>query len=102
HDVEVLMSEIIQLAGLDLKLSKAMFVQAFGQAAEGTDDRLQMEMMGSELFDQYANELQEAGLVTIDGDVATGSVLYKDSKVTLNGETMSVQELVQRVMMFAM
>lgn len=102
RDIEVLLSEIIRLAGLDLKLSKAMFVQAFGQTAEGTDDRLQMEMMGSELYDQYVNELQQAGLVKVDGDVATGSVLYQDRKVTLNGETMTVEELVQRIMLFAM
>ncbi len=102
QDVETLLSEIIQLAGLDLKLSKAMFVQAFGQAGEGTDDRLQMEMMGSELYDQYVGQLQQAGLVKLDGDVAAGSVLYRDHKVTLNGETMTVQELVQRVMLFAL
>jgi uncharacterized protein YdgA (DUF945 family) len=102
QDVGVLLSEIVQVAGLDLKLSKAMFVQAFGQAGEGTDDRLQMELTGSELYDQYIGELEQSGLVAVKGDDASGSVLYKNGKITLNGESMSVEELVQRVMIFAM
>ncbi|MDS1141017.1 YdgA family protein [Pusillimonas sp. SM2304] len=81
----------------DLSLSKPMFIQAFGQAESDAEKKLQMEMLGAMIYDQYVGRLQAAGLVKIDGDAAAASMLYEKDMVNVNGQAMTVPEFMQRV-----
>ncbi|NYT62148.1 YdgA family protein [Alcaligenaceae bacterium] len=96
--VDVLAAEILKRVKLDLSVSKAMLIQAMGQGSSDPQEKLQMEMMGAMIYDQYVARLSEAGLLKLEGDNAAAAVLYENNKVDLNGTAMSVEELMQRAM----
>ncbi|NYT85599.1 YdgA family protein [Pollutimonas harenae] len=86
----------------DLDLSKPMFIQAFSQAESQADKKMQMEMLGAMIYDQYVNRLKMAGLIKQVGDDAAASVVYEQGSVNVNGQVMSVPEFIQRVFSVAM
>lgn len=102
RSVDVLLSQVMKRLALELSISKPMVVQAFGQAQQDAELKLQMEMMGAMIYDQYALRLQQAGLIMLDGDTAKSSILYENNAVTLNGTPMSVSEFMQRALSAAM
>ncbi len=104
QDVDIILSQVLKQLRLDLTLSKPMFIQAFGQLqnAASADQRLQMEMLGAMLYDQYVIRLQQAGLVKVDGDSAASAIRYENDGIEVNGTAMSVPEFMQRVLSVAM
>ncbi|HUH61036.1 MAG TPA: YdgA family protein [Candidimonas sp.] len=101
-DNQVLVAEIFKRIQLDLSLSKSMFIQVFGQAEKVPEQRLQMELLGALLYDQYIARLKQAGLVRVEGDTASLDVLYENNSVNVNGQTMPVDEFLQRAMSVGM
>lgn len=101
-NADVLLAQALKQVQLDFSLLKPMFIGVFGQAQADPQQRLQMEMMGAMIYDQYMARLQGAGLVRVDGDTAASSVLYENNGVTVNGQAMSVTEFMQRVLSVAM
>lgn len=104
QDVDLILSQVLKQVRLDLSLSKPMFIQAFGQLQDSAsaDQRLQLEMLGAMLYDQYMIRLQQAGLVKISGDAAASAIRYENNSIEVNGTTMSVPEFMQRVLSVAM
>src|SRR5690606_29152306 len=95
--IDALFMQGLKLIKFDLNLSKPMFIHAFSQAESDGDKKLQMEILGAMIYDQYVNRLQMAGLVKADDDAATAAVVYEEDAVTVNGQAMSVPEFMQRV-----
>ncbi len=96
--VDVLLAETLKRVKLDLALSKPMFIQAFGQAQGDAQQKLQMEMLGAMIYDQYTGRLRDAGLIKVDGDNAAAAILYENDSVDVNGQAMPVAEFMQRAM----
>ncbi|UYO94866.1 YdgA family protein [Pollutimonas sp. M17] len=101
-DADVLLAQALKQVRLDFSLAKPMFIRVFGQAQADPQQRLQMEMMGAMIYDQYMARLRDAGLVQVDGDTTAASVLYENDSVTVNGQAMSAAEFMQRVLSVAM
>ncbi len=101
-DNQILVAEIFKRIKLDVTLSKSMFVQVFGQAEKNPEERLQMELLGALLYDQYIARFKQAGLVKVDGDIASLDMLYENDSVNVNGQAMPVDEFMQRAMSAAM
>lgn len=101
-NADMLLTQALKQVQLDFSLLKPMFIGVFGQAQADPQQRLQMEMMGAMIYDQYMARLQGAGLVRVDGDTAASSVVYENNGVTVNGQAMSVTEFMQRVLSVAM
>ncbi|MGB3289385.1 MAG: YdgA family protein [Burkholderiaceae bacterium] len=99
---DVLLSQALKQVRLDFSLAKPMIIRAFGQAQADPQQRMQMEMMGTMIYDQYMARLQRAGLVKVEGDTTAASLLYENNSVTVNGQAMSVTEFMQRVLGVAM
>src|SRR5690606_6728552 len=95
--MDMLFLQGLKQVKFDLSLSKSMFIQAFGQAESDAEKKLQMEMLGAMIYDQYVGRLQAAELVKMDGDAATAAVLYEKDTVNVNGLPMTVPEFMQRV-----
>jgi uncharacterized protein YdgA (DUF945 family) len=102
RSVDVLLSQVLKRLALDISISKPMIIQAFGQAQQDAELKLQMEMMGAMIYDQYALRLQQAQLITMDGDTAQATILYENNAVVVNGTPMSVGEFMQRALSVAM
>ncbi|NGM87484.1 YdgA family protein [Parapusillimonas sp. SGNA-6] len=102
RSLDVLLSQALKRLALDVSISKPMIIQAFGQAQPDAEAKLQMEMMGAMIYDQYALRLQQAGLIQIVDDTAKGSLVYENNAVVLNGKSMSVGEFMQRALSVAM
>ena len=104
QEAELILSQVLKQVRLDLSLSKPMFIQAFGQLQDSAsaDQRLQLEMLGAMVYDQYMTRLQQAGLIKISGDSAASAIRYEDNSVEVNGAAMSVPEFMQRVLSVAM
>jgi uncharacterized protein YdgA (DUF945 family) len=102
RNADVLLAEALKQVQLDFSLAKPMFIRVFGQAQADPQQRLQMEMMGAMIYDQYMARLQDAGLLRVDGDTAAASVMYENDGVIVNGQAMSVTEFMQRVLSVAM
>jgi uncharacterized protein YdgA (DUF945 family) len=102
RSVDVLLSQALKRLSLEVSISKPMIIQAFGQAQPDAQAKLQMEMMGAMIYDQYALRLQQAGLIQLDDDTAEASLLYENNTVVLNGKSMSVAEFMQRALSVAM
>jgi uncharacterized protein YdgA (DUF945 family) len=101
-DSQVLAAEILKRIKLDLSLSKSMFIQVFGQAEKVPEQRLQMELLGALLYDQYIARLKQAGLVRVEGDIASLDILYENNSVNVNGQAMPVDEFMQRALSVGM
>ncbi|MCC2595214.1 YdgA family protein [Pusillimonas sp. MFBS29] len=95
--IDALFMEGLKLIKFDLNLSKPMFIHAFSQAETDAEKKLQMEILGAMIYDQYVNRLQMAGLIQADVEAATAAVVYEQDNVTVNGKTMSVPEFMQRI-----
>ena len=93
---DLLLPKIIKLLSLDISVSKPMFVKAFGQVQEGAQASPQTLAIGTMIFDQYSSRLASAGLAKVDGEKAVTSIKYENDSVDVNGQKMSVAELVQR------
>jgi uncharacterized protein YdgA (DUF945 family) len=101
-NADALLAQAFKQVQLDFSLAKPMFIRVFGQAQADPQQRLQMEMMGAMIYDQYMARLRDAGLVRVDGDTAAASVVYENNGVTVNGQAMSVTEFMQRALSVAM
>ncbi len=97
QSVDDLFVQGLKQVRFDLSLSKPMFIHALSQAEAEADKKLQMEMLGAMIYDQYVGRLQAVGLIQVDGDVAASSVLYEQGEVNVNGQAMTVPEFMQRV-----
>src|SRR3546814_19365262 len=60
-NADVLLAQMLKQVQLDFSLVKPMFIRAFGQAQVDPQQRMQMEMMGALIYDQYMARLQEIG-----------------------------------------
>ncbi|NYT59671.1 YdgA family protein [Alcaligenaceae bacterium] len=95
--VDALFMQGLKLIKFDLNLSKPMFIHAFSQAESDAKKKLEMEILGAMIYDQYVSRLQMAGLVKADEQAATAAVVYEQNSVTVNGQAMPVPEFMQRV-----
>ena len=98
----VLVPEYVKKMQLALGVSRDMLVELFGQMRQEASERKELEMMGGLLYDQYVSRLQQAGLVMVDAGRASTDIVYEGNTVTVNGETMSVQDFLMRAMMLMM
>jgi len=97
-----LMPEYVRKMQLALGVSRDMLVELFGQMRQEASERKELEMMGGLLYDQYVSRLQQAGLVKVDAGRASTDIVYENNTVTVNGETMPVQEFLMRAMTLMM
>ncbi|AEC20163.1 hypothetical protein PT7_1623 [Pusillimonas sp. T7-7] len=95
--VDALFMQSFKQVKFDLSLSKPMFIHAFSQAESEADKKMQMEMLGAMIYDQYVNRLKMAGLIKQEGDDAAAAVVYEQGSVNVNGQAMSVPEFMQRI-----
>lgn len=103
QEAEIAELAYLDKANLDVTISRDMFLRLFSQAQGGEGgDAEAMESFGGMLFDQYTARLHGAGLVAQEsGDIAI-KISYTDGNIDLNGQTMPVEEFIQRAMMAAM
>jgi len=91
--------QYVREANLAVDVSRAMVLHVADllDGYDGDDDTRQMFPM---LFDQYASQLQSAGLVRIEGDLVRLQARYhgEDETVELNGARMSLGEFAVLVM----
>lgn len=95
RDFDTLLMQSLAQAQLDISLSRAMLLQAAAQMQTDPDEARQVEEFIAMMFDQYMANLQEAGLVTVDGDLARLSLTYADNQVQLNGRAMPLEQFMQ-------
>jgi len=86
----------------ELALSRPMLLQVISRAAGGEDEGGQLEMLAAFMFDAYMERLEQAGLVRREEERALASLVYRDGTVNLNGQVMSVEELVALLNRFGM
>jgi len=91
--------QTLRQAHLAVDVSRAMALHVAG-LLPGNDGGDAAQRMLPVLFDQYAAQLQRAGLVRVDGDTVSLQLHYRgeDESVELNGQHMSLGEFVMRVM----
>jgi len=92
--------QYVREANLAVDVSRAMALHVAGLLASGHDGGGVPPQMLPMLFDQYADRLQSAGLVRIDGDQVRLQARYhgEDETVELNGARMSLAEFAVLVM----
>jgi len=90
--------QYVRQANLSVDVSRAMALQVAGLTAG--DNSQVMQGMFAMMFDQYASQLQSAGLVRVDGDKVSLNASYRgeDETVELNGRRMSLGEFMMLVM----
>lgn len=95
-DADELARKLITLLKLDLAISRPMIVQAYQQVAVDEDtDSTRAGELGGQAFDEYADLLAEAGLMKLQDDVLILSLeaVPAEDRVTLNGETVTTEQL---------
>jgi len=92
--------QYLRQANVSLEVSRTMVLHV-AQLLQKNANPLSRAMFAM-LFEQYANRLQRAGLVQIDGDTVSLRASYRgeDESIELNGERMSLDELILRMMQF--
>jgi len=87
----------LRQAQLSLDVSRAMVLHVAGLVQKNANPISRAVFVV--LFEQYANRLQRAGLVQIDGDTVSLRASYRgeDESIELNGERMSLDELMVRI-----
>jgi len=105
EDVYVILEDFglqaLRQAHLAVDVSRAMVLHVAGLGLfSGHDGGDAMPHMLPMLFDQYADQLQRAGLVRVDGDTVSLQASYRgeDESVELNGQRMSLGEFVMLFM----
>lgn len=87
------LEEALRALHFELSLSRPMLLQVVARAAGGGEDGRQFEMFAALIYDSYIAQLQQQGLMRVDGDNALLAVDYKDGVLTVNGEEKSIEEL---------
>jgi len=89
--------QYVRQANLTLDLSRTMALHVVDLMA---DDKPMMPGMFAALLDRYAQQLQSAGWIRIDGDRLSLQASYRgeDESVELNGARISLQEFAVNVM----
>lgn len=101
---DILLPQVLKQVRLQLSLAKPMIVQAFAQTQgdANAEQAQQMAEMGAMMFDQYVSRLQQAGLVTVEADTASTTLRYENDAIDVNGQSMPVDEFIQRLISVAM
>ena len=87
------LEDALRELSFQLTLSRPMLLNLISRAAGGGEEGRQFEMFAALIFDNYIAQLQQQGLVKLEGDNATVSIDYKDDHLTLNGEPTSIEDL---------
>lgn len=100
-----MLRELIARAKLDLAIERSMIVGLFQQVgADDAKDSAQAGQLGGMLFDNYAQLLSEMGVARLDNSTLTVSLDASpvDDTVVFNGETLTMDQLLMRLMVFAL
>lgn len=95
-DAEELTRELVAQANLDLSVSRPMVVHLFQQVGMGDDaDPTLAGELGGQFFDEYAELLTQAGLMTRQDDTLLLSLQASpaEDSVILNDETVTIEQL---------
>ena len=86
------LAEALNEAHFELALSRPMLLQVISRAAGGGEEGRQFEMFAALIFDNYVAQLQQQGLVRVEGDRTLLSVQYENGELNVNGEPMTLDE----------
>ena len=96
--LDALLAQIVKRVNLNLSISRPMFIQAVVQSRQGSADSQQADQLGGLLFDQYAGQLRQLGLIKMDNDNAVSAIQYENAMIVVNGEKMTIPQFIQRVL----
>jgi len=96
--LDALLQQAVRGLDLGMRIERPMFVRALVQLQDGADDP-QIAAFAGELYDNYAQRLQAAGLATLADGAATAKIVYRDGQVDANGKKMPVAEFMQRALL---
>lgn len=90
---EEALEDALRELSFQLTLSRPMLLNVISSAAGGGEEGRQFEMFAALIFDNYIAQLQQQGLVEVQGDNATLAIDYKNRLLTINGEETTLDEL---------
>jgi uncharacterized protein YdgA (DUF945 family) len=96
--LDALLAQIVKRVNLNLSISRPMFIQAIAQSQQSSVDSQQADQLGGLLFDQYAGQLRQLGLIKMDNGNAVSAIQYENAMIVANGQKMTVPQFIQRVL----
>lgn len=97
---EELLMQLVDKVDVSVSIAKSMFAKAYTQVmveGQASDEVNQANAMARMMFDMYANMLSKTGLAKYTDGLLATTIRYKAQKVDVNGTTMTIPELLERL-----